>query len=114
MNAATNYLFLWFIYLGAAAVFYYVFWRLTRFKRWRTLSYLLRAICLAMIVTPWTVSGEDSAMAPALMVMTLDAITLGGDAFVRAMIPLMMAIVTAIIVAIVGSVISRRRERQAK
>ena len=91
MDAIGNYWFFWTLYLAAAVVFTALLWRLTRFQHgiWR--SYSLRAVAIAVIFTPWYSNPQDSIMAPALMVATLDAITIGGSASFRSFVPLVLA-----------------------
>lgn len=54
---------------------------------------------IALIYTPWYVASDQDLMAPAVIVILLDIITLGPDEFVRAFVPLMMAMVLALLVA---------------
>ena len=113
MAAETNYWLIWLIYLAAGAVFYGIFWWLTRFERFKWVSYSLRAVMLALILTPWFANDEGRAMAPALMVMTLDAITIGRDAMGRAASPLLLAIVVAELIAtLLYLVIGRKKPKK--
>ncbi len=95
MAADTNYWFIWLIYLAAGLVFYGVFWWLTAFKRALWVAYSLRAMMAALILTPWFANDQDNLLAPALMVMTLDVITIGTESLGRAGSPLLLAIVVA-------------------
>ena len=99
MDAIGNYWFFWVLYLAAAVVFTALFWRLTRFQHgiWR--SYSLRAVAIAVIFTPWYSNPQDSIMAPALMVATLDAITIGSSAAFRSVVPLVLATLCGLLVA---------------
>ena len=97
MSEVSNFLLAWVIYIFAGCFFYVVFWRLTDFSKRRFLAYCLRAIALAVIATPWYVNDQESLLAPALMVMTMDAITIGGSSAVRAFVPLFMSIIVAVI-----------------
>ncbi|MEX0964980.1 MAG: hypothetical protein WDZ52_13165 [Pseudohongiellaceae bacterium] len=99
MESLGNYFFFWALYLGAAAVFTVIFWKLTRFERAVWASYSLRAVAIAVIFTPWYSNPQDSGMAPALMVATLDAITLGGSSAFRSFVPLILAILFGLLVA---------------
>ena len=114
MDAIGNYWFFWTLYLAAAVVFTAVFWRLTGFQYaiWR--SYSLRAVALAVIFTPWYSNPQDSIMAPALMVATLDAITIGGSAAFRSFVPLILAILFALFVAGILSFLKKRTGKIAK
>jgi len=112
MEPDTNYWLLWTIYLSASVVFLIAFWRLTRFSRLRWLSYLLRAVTIALVLTPSYANQQDTVLAPALMVLMLDAITIGGDAAVRSVVPLFLALILALIVAFVWYLIATRRRNK--
>mgnify|MGYP006304855795 CR=1 FL=1 len=99
MEASYNFVLIWAVYLIASAVFYAIYWRLTAFRRRLWLSYSLRAVMAALILTPWYANTQDSVVAPALMVTTLDAITIGREAALRAMVPLLLALLAAEVLA---------------
>ncbi|MFT4863216.1 MAG: hypothetical protein ACI95C_002445 [Pseudohongiellaceae bacterium] len=109
MEAETNYLGVWFVYLSAGSVFYIVWHRFTRFKRALWWSYALRAIFLALALTPWYVSSSADTLAPALMVMTLDLITIGGEAAARAFVPLILSLLGALLVSTTVYFIQKKR-----
>ncbi len=95
MEVEANYLLIWIVYLIAGAIFYGVFWLVTKFNKAKWTSYSLRAAAAAIILTPWYANIQGETMAPALMVMTLDLITNGGGAVARSAIPLALAIIAA-------------------
>ena len=113
MDAIGNYWFFWALYLAAAVVFTALFWRLTRFQHgiWR--SYSLRAVAIAVIFTPWYSNPQDSIMAPALMVATLDAITIGGSAAFRSFVPLVLAVLFGLLVAGIMAFLKKRKDKIA-
>lgn len=113
MMEASNYWLVWLIYLLAAAAFLAVFWRFTRFKQATWLSYSLRAIVIAIILTPWYANPQGGVLAPALIVVLLDAITIGGSEAARATVPLVLAIILALLVATVMFVINKRRNQHS-
>lgn len=98
-SAIPNYWLFWLVYLLAATVFYGIFWNLTRLLHSTWLAYMLRGVTAATILTPWYTNSQDGLLAPALMIATLDGITIGGEAAVRALVPLVLAIVLSLIVA---------------
>lgn len=59
----------------------------------------MRAMFVALMLTPWYANPEGETMAPALMVATLDLITKGTSEFARALIPLLLAVVVALVVS---------------
>lgn len=112
MVDATNFWIAWAAYCAAAVVYYLVFWRITRFQQRRVLKYCLRAVMLAVIATPWYVSDTGSVMAPALIIVLMDAITISGEAAARAFVPLFLSMVLSLVVVLVILLI-RRKKRPA-
>ncbi len=112
MDSIGNYWFFWTLYLGAAVLFTGIFWRVTRFKRAIWASYSLRAVAIAVIFTPWYSNSQESVMAPALMVVALDAITGGFGAAFRSFVPLILAVLFALLLAGVMSFFKKRKDRK--
>ena len=102
VESATNYWLIWLVYLGASTIFLTLFWRMTRFSQARWLSYSLRAVTVAIILTPWYANPRGDSFAPALVVILLDAITIGGSAAARAVVPLILAVILALLVAVIA------------
>lgn len=113
METGTNYWLLWSIYLSASAVFFLVFWRLTRFQKHQWLGYLLRGATLATALTPWYANQQGTVLAPALMVAALDAITISGTAAVRALVPLVLAVILALVVASIWYVLNVKLRKKS-
>lgn len=111
MDAGSDFLMIWVIYGAAAALFYWIFWQVTDFSRARWLSYSLRGLMLALIVTPWYANTEGTNMAPALMVMALDTITIGTSATSRALVPLILSLLCAEFIASLIYFLHRNRKR---
>lgn len=109
MESVGNYWLFWGFYLAAAVVFSVVFYRLTKFEEAIWASYSMRAVAAAMIFTPWYSNSQDSLMAPALMVATLDAITVGTGAAIRSFVPLSLTIILALMLATVLSFLKKRK-----
>lgn len=107
MTDPTNYWLAWIFYLTAAAVFYAVFWWLTDFRQRRVMTYCLRAVMLALIATPWYVSGDEALLAPALVIVLMDAITISGAAAVRAFVPLFLSVIMSLVAALVLMLVRR-------
>jgi hypothetical protein len=59
---------------------------------------------IALIYTPWYVAADKDLMAPAVMVIMLDLITVGGNAFVRALVPLTLSLAVAVSIPVLISV----------
>ena len=109
MVAEANYWIIWLIYLAAGGVFFSLFWFLTAFKSAVWSSYSLRSVAAAIILTPWYANTQGESFAPALMVMTLDLITIGGEAINRAAIPLLLSVIAAEVAATLFYFIQKRR-----
>jgi hypothetical protein len=101
----------WAVYLVAGTICYLMFYRFTGMIRFKTLANGLRAIMLALIFTPWYVAADQDLLAPAVLVILLDIITLGGTAFVRAFVPLLLAIVAALLITLAAGLLRRGYKR---
>ena len=104
----------WAVYIAAGALCYMIFYRFTGAIKFKPLANSLRVILIALMFTPWYVSPEADLLAAALMVMMLDMVTLGGSAFVRALVPLSMAIAFGVLVTLSGALIKRLLSRSKK
>jgi hypothetical protein len=64
----------WLVYLLAAIGFSAIVWRLTRFNKAAWLGYLLRALVLAWLFTPyyWLTNEQHSQLAPAFIVILME------------------------------------------
>lgn len=104
----------WAVYIAAGALCYMIFYRFTGAIKFKPLANSLRAILIAVMFTPWYISPEADLLAPALMVMMLDMVTVGGTAFVRALVPLTIAVIFGVLVALSGALIKRLLRRSEK
>ncbi len=107
-----NYWLLWAIYLAAAFCFIAIVWRVLYFKQHLLFTFCLRATAISILLTPWTSNVRDSFIAPALMVMTLDGITLGSGDAIRAFVPLLLSITLSLVVAVTLWWRKRRKLKQ--
>lgn len=107
MTDITPFLLAWAVYGVAGTVFYALFWRMTRFRRLPGLGWYLRALMLAAIATPWYVSSDSALLAPAIIVLAMDAITISGSAAVRAFVPLLLSHLAALVLVTVGLLLHR-------
>ena len=107
----SDYAVAWIIYVLAGAVFGVLAWRVLHRYVPRTLAYFLECMLLALMFTPAYVLPDQGIMAPALMVVALDALTLGPKAAIGALIPLVLALLLALAVATILSVVDRLRRR---
>jgi hypothetical protein len=104
-----NYGLFWLVYLLASSLFIAIIWHLIVFRRAVLLTYGIRAIAIAMLATPWPSHVDGPHLAPALMVLALDAITLGSDAALRAFVPLFLSVVLGLVVAAIVWLRERKR-----
>jgi len=100
MAAESNYNGVWLVYSLSSLVFLSVYWRATRFPRWPVLKHSLRCLMIAVIFTPWYANSGGGTLAPALMVITLDAITKGFGEASTALIPMLFALLLAEVIAL--------------
>lgn len=108
----SGYTLAWLVYLGGALVAYASGWWVSRgWPVW--LSYPLRALTLALILTPWTVTDEGTAMGPAWVITAFDTFVLANGDPLRAGAPLVAASGLAFVVAIVACVWHYSRRSRA-
>lgn len=103
----SDYLIGWGIYIVAGIICYMIFYRFTGLIRYKLLANCLRALFFAVIFTPWYIAPDQDLMAPALMVILLDMVTVGGASFVRALVPLTLAMILALFIALTGKFLKR-------
>lgn len=101
MAAESNYYGVWLVYTLASIGFFSVYWRFTRFPRWPILKHSLRCLMVALVFTPWYASSDKGTLAPALMIITLDAITKGLGEASGALAPMLLALLVAELFALV-------------
>jgi hypothetical protein len=109
-----GYLASWAIYLIAGTACFVLFYKATGIIGFKPLANTFRAIMLVLIYTPWFVAAEKDLMAPAIMVMLLDLITIGGNSFVRAMVPLLVALSAAVVMVWIVGIASAILRRSTK
>jgi len=97
----------WAVYLACGALCYMIFYRFTGMIRFKPIANSLRAILLATMFTPWYVNSDSDLLAPALIVILLDMVTVGETSFVRALVPLTMSITAAVFIALSMRVFKR-------
>jgi len=90
----------WAVYIACGTLCYMIFYRFTGMLSFKPLANTLRAILLALMFTPWYVSPGSDLLAPALIVVLLDMVTVGGTSFVRALVPLSMSVAAAVFFAL--------------
>jgi len=103
----SDYLIGWGIYIVAGIICYMIFYRFTGLIKYKLLANCLRALLFAVIFTPWYIAPDQDLMAPALMVIVLDMVTVGGASFVRALVPLTLAMILALFIALTGKFLKR-------
>lgn len=109
-----GYLTSWAVYLVAGTICYVLFYKATGIIHIKVIANILRGIMLALIYTPWYVAADKDLMAPAVIVILLDMITVGGNSFVRAMVPLTMALMAAVAIPVLFSLGRYVYQRQAR
>lgn len=92
----------WAVYLAAGTLCYVLFYKATGAIGFKPLANMLRGIMIALIYTPWYVAADEDLMAPAVIVILLDMITIGGDAFIRGLVPLTLALIACIVIALMA------------
>ncbi|HDZ09716.1 hypothetical protein [Pseudohongiella sp.] len=104
----------WAVYLTAGTLCYILFYKATGAIGFKPLANVLRGIMIALIYTPWYVAADEDLMAPAVIVILLDMITIGGDAFIRGLVPLTLALTAAIVIALMSGLLRALVSRSGK
>ena len=104
----------WAIYLTAGTMCYVLFYKATGAIGFKPLANVLRGVMIALIYTPWYVAVDEDLMAPAVIVILLDMITVGGDAFIRALVPLTLALIAAVVLALMAGLLRSLFTRSAR
>lgn len=102
-----DYILGWGIYIAAGALCFVIFYRTTGAIRFKPIANSLRGMMLALMFTPWYVTADGDLLAPAIIVMMLDMVTIGGTSFVRAMVPLALSVFAAFVIALTLPLIRR-------
>ena len=109
MVAESNYYGVWLVYILASLGFLSVYWRFTRLPRWPILRHSLRCLMIALVFTPWYANSDKGTLAPALMIIALDAITKGLGEASRALAPMLLALLGAELFALVLFFLKKRK-----
>lgn len=104
----------WAVYLTAGTLCYVLFYKATGAIGFKPLANILRGIMIALIYTPWYVAADEELMAPAVIVILLDMITIGGNAVVRALVPLTLALIAAVFIALIAGLLRSLFTRSAR
>lgn len=102
-----DYLIGWTVYIAAGTLCFAIFYRASGVLSFKPLANVLRAVLLAVMFTPWYISSEEELLAPAIIVMVLDLVTIGGTSFVRALVPLVLSVLFSIPIALAGRVVQK-------
>jgi hypothetical protein len=110
---AWDHLIAWAVYLIAAAIICFAWWRLT--KRWlHEIRYLLLALIAVLLFTPAPVPGH-TVLAPALMFVLLGALTGGGaEVLAPVLVRLSLAGTVAVLLVVVSSIVWRLSRGRAR
>jgi len=110
-----SYAIAWFVYvLGGLGLFAFWCW-LTSGLSNRTAKLTLRALMFVMIMFPFNIGGGFDELAPGFLMLLLETVFEGEDAFYRVGTPLMMALAaTFVVLAAVELIIQRLRRRAAE
>ena len=111
MDADSNFWLVWFVYIVAGVIFYFLFWVYIKLISSKLLVFALRGFVAALIFTPWFVNIQGSLMAPALMIVVLDLITIGSGETTRAGVPLFLSVLTIEVVSIGLYFMRKKRDK---
>lgn len=99
----------WAVYALSAVLVMLVTLRMTR--NWYTgVKAFLRVTLLITMAVPWYVSGTQGTMAPAFAIAAFEGLTLEGNQWMRAGLPLMAALTLGYFIMVIGLWIARSQQ----
>lgn len=108
-----SYAIAWFLYaLGGLGLFAFWCW-LTSGLSNRATKLTLRALMFVMIMFPFNIGGGYEELAPGFLMLLLETVFEGGDAFFRVGTPLLMALATTVVLLVAVELVVLYRRRQA-
>lgn len=114
MLTAENYQFAWALYILSALVGIAIFWRLLERLRWPELKIYLCLVLGVLWLTPVTADPEQSFLAPAFLVSTLETLFEGAQSTARAGIPLLVTLLAMTLMFLVLATARRLYRRREK
>jgi hypothetical protein len=109
---AADYRLAWVIYVCAGVVLALLCWRVLQRYLLRELAYVIECCLLALMFTPAYVLPDQNIMAPAVIIVAMDVLTVDTQAAIRPLVPLVLALMVALLVALALSVFHRWRLRR--
>lgn len=94
-----DYLWAWLAYAVSAVFLYLAFWRFSRLIGLRDLRLILRALVLAILVTPVPLEPGSAYWAPAFIAALIDFVTQGVTAGLSRLWYLLIAMLTAVVLS---------------
>jgi hypothetical protein len=113
MSFLHDYLSMWLLYLAASLAASVIVGRLLRPLRSVFARQSVLAVVMLLLLMPAQVDPNQPYLAPALMAGLLDALSLGTDAAITRLIPLMMAVVVMVLVIVIMALWRLRSRKKA-
>ncbi len=88
----SDYIIAWLLYIVVAFAMSWMLWKFLKKTLWLDLAYILQAVFMAIVFTPWYVLDDQNVLAPAIIIFVMDVITIGTVAGIRSLVPMAMAI----------------------
>ncbi|MGQ9426669.1 hypothetical protein ACXYTJ_12585 [Gilvimarinus sp. F26214L] len=116
MMSSQEYLLSWGLYLLGCLGLMLVWWKMTGWVRIPLVRNILRISALATLLMPYPVPGQESFLAPALMMTFVEGLFYEDLGFSHAGIPLLITIVLANIIYLIVDLATQpfRRKRDSK
>ncbi|NIB44431.1 hypothetical protein HBA55_32885 [Pseudomaricurvus alkylphenolicus] len=104
----------WGAYLAGALGLMIVWWHMTAAVKRDWLRPLLRVFMAALLLCPYSIGEDYTQMAPAILMVLMETIFEGGEAFNRVGPTLLGVVGAALVVTVVCQLIWRQRRRKAE
>lgn len=105
----------WSYYLIAAAGLWAFCWYATRGVRWPALKRVLRVVAAILLFCPFSIGDGYNDMAPAILMVLMETVFEGSEAFMRVGPTLVGALAIGIVISLVWDfIVQRYKKRKAQ
>ena len=90
----------WGVYIAASLFLALAAFRITAGLKYGGLRMVLRVLAVCLLITPAQLDGSSSNWVPAFIAVLLDEVTIGSDAAIERLWPLLAAMLAALLVSL--------------
>ncbi|MCR8921741.1 hypothetical protein NO559_03095 [Dasania sp. GY-MA-18] len=110
---AGDYLLAWGSYVTAALLLLLLLWRMTAAIKLIDLRIILVILAAALLFTPVPVEPGSAYWAPAFMAALIDAVTIGAEAGIKRLWPILIVMLLLVVLSLIARVLRHRQKSAA-